>query len=807
MWHVCVRSHALFLLFLLFYTAGCFSPCSIFAPVIILMLREMHDFHTATFSSPTYCDCCGGFLWGLAKQGAQCKKCHMAVHKRCAVKIATKCTGDRGLAILLKSNGTQTPPSAAAAAAAAASSSESMTVTHNSSQVAIDDSGGEYMRQLDATFWEQVAEEAKINALVSTQAEQPLSLFQTLPANFMQFTAKLAPVGVVERGIRNVFLWKRPRNSVAAMCVYSMYCLRPNLLLATPLALLIAYIVFNYFNSGYAYTIVDDDSDDASSSSRGSSPGASSRQASALQFGSLRSSLFSIRPLSGASSVSTATAPIASVQRNSRLRDRKRRQASDPYPSLTNAPAEPSRLDSSIKNPDIPLLGVAADASAAGAGGNASAASDGVSSAEKRSAGVGGRHLVVAQQTKQADAAKQKSKRLVRAHDTPDSSGKRTRRRSNTDGRKSNSSRGSGGSGSGSGSGKTDFASILGVASFGSAKYTENVHTTQNLTGAFVGVYDWVAAHNYMVDWSHPQEARRILLVSVCAQMAVLFTVYWVPWYLLFLAGGNLGLLAMSPHVRAFVKVYGVEFTLYLHERIMLKWLRARRSVARMPIAGRVFARYLASGSSGTGIGTPFVSPTLLAQGSDGDGDGDGDGDDEDDGSAGRAGSGSGAGGFEGNSRRRMVGARSGYTTPPLLSLASSAGSSVLTLVRRPRTVSVFENQRWWLGFGWIPRLGSNERAKWSDESGKQRFASVSDFMPEEGYEWMDEGEGWEMDRRWALPVCTDEDGWVYSDNFWKHPAASASAVALYTRRRRWIRRMQPVASGVDEPAATAPAI
>ncbi|KAJ2457469.1 hypothetical protein GGF42_002653, partial [Coemansia sp. RSA 2424] len=200
-------------------------------------------------------------------------------------------------------------------------------------------------------------------------------------------------------------------------------------------------------------------------------------------------------------------------------------------------------------------------------------------------------------------------------------------------------------------------------------------------------LYDWVSAHNYLVDWSRPAETQRILLTCILAQMGLILILYWVPWYLLFLFAGNVGLLAMSPYIRAFAKVYGVEFMLYSQERAVL------------------------------------------------------------------------------------------HTS---------------TLMRRPHTVSVFENQRWWLGFGWIPRLGSNERSKWSDQTGKVRYASLNDFMPEDGFEWVDEGGGWEVDRIWALPVHTDEDGWVYTDNFWKHPAAAASAVSSYTRRRRWVRKVRP---------------
>ncbi|KAJ2458101.1 hypothetical protein GGF42_002289, partial [Coemansia sp. RSA 2424] len=199
----------------------------------------MHDFTLTTFSLPTYCEYCSGFLWGLTKQGVRCRKCHTTAHKRCAVKTAAGCTGDRGLATLVPGTG----------------SYDNLTVSVSSASMntnLLEPSSPTYARQLDSEFWQQVDEETKINDLVSAQAEQPLSLFQTLPANFMQFTAKLAPVSILHHGAQDIVLWRRPRNSLIAMCVYSAYCLRPNLLLVTPLALMIGYILFNFYNSGYA---------------------------------------------------------------------------------------------------------------------------------------------------------------------------------------------------------------------------------------------------------------------------------------------------------------------------------------------------------------------------------------------------------------------------------------------------------------------------------------------------------------------------------------------------------------------------
>ncbi|KAJ2748070.1 Protein BZZ1, partial [Coemansia pectinata] len=135
----------------------------------------MHDFRLTTFSLPTYCEYCAGFLWGLTKQGVRCRKCHTTAHKKCAVKAATTCTGDRGLATLVRGTG----------------SYEDITMSGSSASMSVssqEPNSPTYARQLDSEFWQQVGEETKINNLVSAQAEQPLSLFQTLPANFMQFT-------------------------------------------------------------------------------------------------------------------------------------------------------------------------------------------------------------------------------------------------------------------------------------------------------------------------------------------------------------------------------------------------------------------------------------------------------------------------------------------------------------------------------------------------------------------------------------------------------------------------------------------
>ncbi|KAJ2266669.1 hypothetical protein GGH14_001919, partial [Coemansia sp. RSA 370] len=239
----------------------------------------MHDYRPTTFVSPTYCELCSGFLWGVSKQGVQCNKCSQTAHKSCAFDAITKCVGDRGLAVLVTKGDNMRPDSSTESAVAFGAEAGR---------------DSEYARRLDRMFWQQVDEETRLNDLASMQAEQPLSLFQTLPANFIQFTAKLAPLTLLLRGATDIVFWRQPRRTVAAMCIYSMYCLRPNLLMATPLALAIAYILFTFFNSTYSREEVNN--------SLALSTGVQTLPRR------LGSGLFSIVPLGG-SSASTAVEP------------------------------------------------------------------------------------------------------------------------------------------------------------------------------------------------------------------------------------------------------------------------------------------------------------------------------------------------------------------------------------------------------------------------------------------------------------------------------------------------------------------
>ncbi|XP_008424743.1 RAS guanyl-releasing protein 4 isoform X2 [Poecilia reticulata] len=53
--------------------------------------NETHNFHETTYKRPTFCDTCGGFLWGVIKQGYHCKDCGINCHRHCRDLVRMGC--------------------------------------------------------------------------------------------------------------------------------------------------------------------------------------------------------------------------------------------------------------------------------------------------------------------------------------------------------------------------------------------------------------------------------------------------------------------------------------------------------------------------------------------------------------------------------------------------------------------------------------------------------------------------------------------------------------------------------------------
>ncbi|XP_040203771.1 protein BZZ1-like [Rana temporaria] len=53
-----------------------------------------HKFTIRTYFVPTFCNHCGSLLWGLIRQGLQCKGCKMNIHRRCESITPPNCKMD-----------------------------------------------------------------------------------------------------------------------------------------------------------------------------------------------------------------------------------------------------------------------------------------------------------------------------------------------------------------------------------------------------------------------------------------------------------------------------------------------------------------------------------------------------------------------------------------------------------------------------------------------------------------------------------------------------------------------------------------
>ncbi|KAI9105290.1 integral peroxisomal membrane peroxin-domain-containing protein [Phlyctochytrium arcticum] len=159
------------------------------------------------------------------------------------------------------------------------------------------------------------------------------------------------------------------------------------------------------------------------------------------------------------------------------------------------------------------------------------------------------------------------------------------------------------------------------------------------------------------------------------------------------------------------------------------------------------------------------------------------------------------------------------FTSSPRSSLRGSNRKSLPLTLR----FTTYENQRWFVGLGWVPHLLPGERPSYSDETGTTALPKESFKIPNfRGDELknlsLSKGESpllgvseeitalgldshhqarvhWDWDSEWTvLPVLTgdpetltDAQGWQYGDNFWSN-YKNRKTLKRVTRRRKWVR-------------------
>jgi len=118
-------------------------------------------------------------------------------------------------------------------------------------------------------------------------------------------------------------------------------------------------------------------------------------------------------------------------------------------------------------------------------------------------------------------------------------------------------------------------------------------------------------------------------------------------------------------------------------------------------------------------------------------------------------------------------------------------------------TFVVYENQRRWLGLGWIPYLFPSERAPWTDEHLNPSDPKDSFALPEvdnNSAEWRwAPGSEWKVEGSGKGKASANGDGWIFYDNKW-NDGRRQDGWGRYTRRRKWYRDAELVeVAGIPE--------
>ncbi|KAJ3196090.1 peroxisome- protein [Irineochytrium annulatum] len=262
----------------------------------------MHNFDVFTYSRPTYCDLCDKFLWGIVKQGCQCRDCGYNVHKKCQHLVATTCSGVRAPGVNNSNQGhfdtrhasdddededsydsevtmaasNQSahyagrskslaalniddhllPASANASPRAVArrvGPNRSRTIANGgpSDDFATSPTSGSLLQDLLAS----TAKESMNIKKASKDAAPPLNLLTTTPKNFTKFVSRVGPVVELFDTIEGIMTWKEPSATIIALLCYIILCIYPTLFIILPQIFLLYLITKNYYKKTKLETV------------------------------------------------------------------------------------------------------------------------------------------------------------------------------------------------------------------------------------------------------------------------------------------------------------------------------------------------------------------------------------------------------------------------------------------------------------------------------------------------------------------------------------------------------------------------
>ncbi|KAI7907199.1 integral peroxisomal membrane peroxin-domain-containing protein [Cokeromyces recurvatus] len=222
-----------------------------------------HVFEDKTFTRFVYCDNCKQLLWGLKKQGVECKECGYICHRKCQLS-ASVCSSANLNEFL---NDSSHPDSLAEnylrqlshkvgsdrssiiSSTATLKKSKQQHINVNKSNVynstldhikAIAASDKLHNILAEAALAEQ---QIPVNAYLANQAAlNP----QITAKNFTRFVSRCGPVFAFRDELLLLLSWKNRTDTFVSLIIYCIICLYPKLLFFIPQLLLLYFIVVSY---------------------------------------------------------------------------------------------------------------------------------------------------------------------------------------------------------------------------------------------------------------------------------------------------------------------------------------------------------------------------------------------------------------------------------------------------------------------------------------------------------------------------------------------------------------------------------
>ncbi|CEJ01191.1 hypothetical protein RMCBS344292_15837 [Rhizopus microsporus] len=216
-----------------------------------------HSFDAKTFTHLTYCGHCKQLLWGLVRQGLQCKECGYACHYRCK-SYSSSCAKSIPNRFLDDDTNHNNDSIEQIYFRTMQKRKKSIKKTRLTLMTP------DYIHQATESMIKHMHEVLTsekfqtILANAATNQDKPVTAYlkkqpplnpQNTTKNFTRFVARVGPIFSFRDRVMLLLSWEKPLDTWISLIVYCLMCLYPKLLLFIPQLFLMYLILSNHSNS------------------------------------------------------------------------------------------------------------------------------------------------------------------------------------------------------------------------------------------------------------------------------------------------------------------------------------------------------------------------------------------------------------------------------------------------------------------------------------------------------------------------------------------------------------------------------